>query len=215
MCVLAQLLSLVWLCVTPWTMAHQAPLSVKFSRQEYWSEFLFPIQGNFLSQELNPCLLLCRQILYHCATCEAQKRRGSEKIRCQVGNKENAWRSGGASLKTSYIQLISSFVDHAGCTDLLSNPRSTYISTYFTFQGFYSFAFYKCKPVIHFESIFVKGLCLFITLHMKKCVPADPALFVEKTVFVPLYCHCSSDEDQLTIQISLELWWGCVPISPS
>ena len=29
---------------TPWTVAHQAPLSMKFSRQEYWSgvPFLFP-----------------------------------------------------------------------------------------------------------------------------------------------------------------------------
>ena len=53
-----------------------------------------------------------------------------------------------------------------------------------------------CKPVIHFELIFVKRLCLFIILHMIKCVPAVPALFVEKTVFKPLYCLCSSDEDQ-------------------
>ena len=28
-------LSHVWLFVTPWTAAHQAPLSMKFSRQEY------------------------------------------------------------------------------------------------------------------------------------------------------------------------------------
>ena len=27
----------VWLCVTPWTAAHQAPPSMGFSRQEYWS----------------------------------------------------------------------------------------------------------------------------------------------------------------------------------
>ena len=27
----------VWLLVTPWTAAHQAPLSIGFSRQEYWS----------------------------------------------------------------------------------------------------------------------------------------------------------------------------------
>ena len=26
----------VWLLVTPWTVAHQAPLSMGFSRQEYW-----------------------------------------------------------------------------------------------------------------------------------------------------------------------------------
>ena len=29
----------VWLCATPWTVAHQAPLSMGFSRQEYWSGF--------------------------------------------------------------------------------------------------------------------------------------------------------------------------------
>ena len=32
----------VQLFVTPWTVAHQAPLSVEFSRQEYWSELPFP-----------------------------------------------------------------------------------------------------------------------------------------------------------------------------
>ena len=30
-------LSHVWLLVTPWTAAHQAPLSMGFSRQEYWN----------------------------------------------------------------------------------------------------------------------------------------------------------------------------------
>ena len=28
--------------VTPWTVAHQAPLSAGFPRQEYWSGLLFP-----------------------------------------------------------------------------------------------------------------------------------------------------------------------------
>ena len=36
----AQLLSRVWLFVTPWTVAVQAPLSTGFSRQEYWSGFV-------------------------------------------------------------------------------------------------------------------------------------------------------------------------------
>ena len=34
--------SCVWLCETPWTAAHQSPLSTEFSRQEYWSELPFP-----------------------------------------------------------------------------------------------------------------------------------------------------------------------------
>ena len=36
-----QLLSHVWLFVTPWTVNCQAPLSMGFSRQEYWSGLLF------------------------------------------------------------------------------------------------------------------------------------------------------------------------------
>ena len=35
-------LSHVWLFVTPWTAAYQAPPSMGFSRQEYWSEVLLP-----------------------------------------------------------------------------------------------------------------------------------------------------------------------------
>ena len=34
--------SCVRLCATPWTAAHQAPLSTGFSRQEYWSGLPFP-----------------------------------------------------------------------------------------------------------------------------------------------------------------------------
>ena len=35
--VVSQSVSRVQLFVTPWTIAHQAPLSMGFSRQEYWS----------------------------------------------------------------------------------------------------------------------------------------------------------------------------------
>ena len=40
------MLSLGWLFTTPWTVAHQALLSMEFSRQEYWSELLFPSPGD-------------------------------------------------------------------------------------------------------------------------------------------------------------------------
>jgi len=42
---------------TPWTVAHQAPLSMGFSRQEYWMGCHFLLQGIFLTQRANPCLL--------------------------------------------------------------------------------------------------------------------------------------------------------------
>ena len=34
--------SYVWLFATPWTVAHQAPIFIGFSRQEYWSGLPFP-----------------------------------------------------------------------------------------------------------------------------------------------------------------------------
>ena len=57
-------LSHVWLFATPWTVAHQAPVSMGFSRQEYWSGLPFPTPGD-PPQGWNLDLLHCRQILYH------------------------------------------------------------------------------------------------------------------------------------------------------
>ena len=45
-CVCACTLSHIWLFVTPWTEACQAPLSMDFSRKEYWSGLLFPSPGD-------------------------------------------------------------------------------------------------------------------------------------------------------------------------
>ena len=49
---------------TAWTAARKAPLSMKFSRQEYWSGMPFLLQGIFPTQGSNPGLLRYRQILY-------------------------------------------------------------------------------------------------------------------------------------------------------
>ena len=39
---------------TPWTVAHQAPLSMGFSRQEYWSGLPFPSPGDLLDPGIKP-----------------------------------------------------------------------------------------------------------------------------------------------------------------
>ena len=49
---------------TPWTVAFQAPLSMGFSRQEYWSGLPFLLQRIFPTQGLNQGLLHFKQILY-------------------------------------------------------------------------------------------------------------------------------------------------------
>ena len=40
--------------VTPWTVACQAPLSMRFSRQEYWSVLPFPSPGDLPDPGIEP-----------------------------------------------------------------------------------------------------------------------------------------------------------------
>ena len=46
--------------VTPWTVACQAPLSMGFSRQEYWSGLPFPSPGALPHLGIKPGLLHCQ-----------------------------------------------------------------------------------------------------------------------------------------------------------
>ena len=49
-----KLLSRVRLFATPWTVARQAPLSMGFSRQEYWSGLPFPSPGDLPNPGIKP-----------------------------------------------------------------------------------------------------------------------------------------------------------------
>ena len=42
-----------------WTVAHQAPLSMGFSRQEYWSGLPFPPPGDLPDPGTEPVSLMC------------------------------------------------------------------------------------------------------------------------------------------------------------
>ena len=61
--------SRVWLFETLWTVAHQVPVSLGFSRQEYWSGLPCPATRNFPDLGLEPSSLLVscigRQVHYH------------------------------------------------------------------------------------------------------------------------------------------------------
>ena len=46
--------SCVWLFATLWTVAHQASLSMGFSRQEYWNGFPFPSPGDLPNSGIKP-----------------------------------------------------------------------------------------------------------------------------------------------------------------
>ena len=49
-----KLLSRVQLFATPWTIAYQAPPSMGFSRQDYWSGWPFPSPGDLPNPEIEP-----------------------------------------------------------------------------------------------------------------------------------------------------------------
>ena len=48
------MLSCVWLFVTPWTTTHQAPVSMEFSRQEYWTGLPFSIPEDLPNPGIKP-----------------------------------------------------------------------------------------------------------------------------------------------------------------
>ena len=50
-------LSSVWLLATLWTVAYQAPLSMEFFRQEYWSGLPYPPPGDLPNPGIKPSLL--------------------------------------------------------------------------------------------------------------------------------------------------------------
>ena len=54
LCVCVKSFSYVRLFTTPWTVAHQAPLSMEFPRQQYWSGLPFPSPEDFSNPGIKP-----------------------------------------------------------------------------------------------------------------------------------------------------------------
>ena len=95
-------LSHVRLFVTPWTVVYQAPPSMGFSRQEYWSGLPFPSSGDL---PMNLGLPHCRQMLYRLSH-----------QRSQLKRKLGLILMGGAMLSKSLIQFSA---DRQGCVPFL------------------------------------------------------------------------------------------------
>ena len=51
--------------MTPWTVAHQVPLSMGFSRQEYWSVLPFPSPGDLPDPGIEPGSPALQADFYH------------------------------------------------------------------------------------------------------------------------------------------------------
>ena len=70
--------------VTPWTVARQAPLSMEFSRQEYWSGLPCPPPGDLPEPGIEPTSLILPKLadgfFTTSATWEAQHEHGGADI---------------------------------------------------------------------------------------------------------------------------------------
>ena len=58
-CPVDMVISCVCLFVTPWTIAHQDPLPMEISRQQYWSQLPFPLLGDLPHAGIEPTSLVC------------------------------------------------------------------------------------------------------------------------------------------------------------
>ena len=79
-------LSRVQLLATPWTAAYQAPLSMGFSRQEYWSGVPSP-SPNMLQKKSTKSPLHIGKITYMKSSSRGQWEKTAEMLRCEVMKK--------------------------------------------------------------------------------------------------------------------------------
>ena len=108
----------VWLLATPWTAAHQAPLSMEFSRQERWSGLPFPSPGDLPDSRIKETPLSCiscigRRVLDHCATWQTH---------CQWVNPHSGIR--GCSWETMARELGKSEDEMSSENCILHPPRN-------------------------------------------------------------------------------------------
>ena len=81
-------LSPIWLFVTPWTVARQAPLSVEFSRQEYWSGLPFLSPGDLL----DPGIKLASPVLAGRFFTSELDHVGTRKLPCSTWRRSWWWK---------------------------------------------------------------------------------------------------------------------------
>ena len=82
--------------MTPWAVAYQAPPSIGFSRQEYWSGLPFPFPGDLPVPETNPHVLHCRQTVEPLVKMQGHgqlKETKSDILKMLLSHHETDWNS--------------------------------------------------------------------------------------------------------------------------
>ena len=110
--------------MTSWTIAHQAPLSIEFSRQEYWSGLPFSSPGDFPNPGIepgSPALQVDSFLEFSCFFCDPK----------DVGN----LISGSSTLASLVAQMIKHLITmEETCIQSLGweNPLEKEMATHFS-----------------------------------------------------------------------------------
>ena len=131
MCIRAKSLQLYLMFATPWTVAHQAPLSMGFSRREYWSGLPFPSPGDLPNPEIEPGSPALQVILYHLSHERSLVPPGTVAKLYSKGDKVigslcSQWRS---QFPNSFYDSVSS-----NTTDICQSKRRNVGTTAFLFE---------------------------------------------------------------------------------
>ena len=98
-------LSRVQLFATPWTVGHQAPLFMEFSRQEYWSGWPSPLPGDLPNPGIEPTSLtspaLAAGFFTTSATWEAHRLHSADRKKRKMLLPATMWT---ASISPSYLE---------------------------------------------------------------------------------------------------------------
>ena len=126
-------LSHIWLFATPWTVAHQAPSPMEFSRQEYWSGLPYPSPGNLPDPGIEPRSPAMQADALPSETPGKPSMEGE-------GNSEAGWLTLEACMKGS-IQNGWTFLD--GKSVLLTNQWDARAEVPQNFRDLYVIAIFK------------------------------------------------------------------------
>ena len=116
-----QSLSHISVFETPWTVAHQAPLSMEFSRQEYWSGLPFPSPGDLSDPQIQPLSLALAGRLFTTvlpSTAAAAKSLQSCPTLCDPMD-DSLWNSPGQNTGVGSLSLLQGIFPTQGLNPAL------------------------------------------------------------------------------------------------
>ena len=173
-----KLLSRVQLLVTPWTAAHQAPPSMGFSRQEYWSGVPLP------SPELPLWVVFCRQgvqsFYMHCLTLFFHIKPGSSYLMLWGGEP----RHEGNCVLVVCIDTCLCICTISACVYLYSWYRCLCVSSTWTSSVCMSVTVSCLYPHLYLH------LCCYLDLWL--CICPHPYLIVDIYVCICIFNFISN-----------------------